>query len=129
MGGGLLLRRRDQQDPRPALERTSLEASAESQPGRQRVLGGRDGHLLQQRLGSRARGHPEWRQDADPALERDRLAAVASPNHGSRWSRVASPHLGTTSQLVAVSAKPAGNLWAVGSYFEGADLPLAIHCC
>ncbi len=52
---------------------------------------------------------------------------------GSAWTQAATPNLGGSSiddSFTAVGASSAGNVWAVGRYFNGAvDQPLAIHCC
>jgi len=50
--------------------------------------------------------------------------------NGSRWAGVASPHLGNESALIAVSARSADDLWAVGTFNDNAGThPEAIHCC
>jgi len=49
---------------------------------------------------------------------------------GSQWTRVPSPTPGTSSQLLAVAASSAGNIWAVGIFSDGtSDNTLAVHCC
>jgi hypothetical protein len=52
---------------------------------------------------------------------------------GSAWRQVATPSLGdsvTDDALTGVGASSAGNVWAVGSYYNGTvNQALAIHCC
>lgn len=48
---------------------------------------------------------------------------------GTAWSAVPSPGPGTSSDLQAVAASSASNVWAVGSYHQPAtDLTLTLHC-
>ena len=52
---------------------------------------------------------------------------------GTSWTQTATPDLGAATignGLNAVGASSAGNVWAVGSYYNGTvDQTLAIHCC
>jgi hypothetical protein len=49
---------------------------------------------------------------------------------GSHWTRVPSPGAGISSDLFAVAASSAGNIWAVGESNDGQkDYTLAVHCC
>jgi erythromycin esterase-like protein len=49
---------------------------------------------------------------------------------GAHWTQVPSPGPGISSDLFAVAASSAGNLWAVGESSDGQkDYTLAVHCC
>ena len=53
--------------------------------------------------------------------------------NGSAWTQATTPNVGGSSiddSLTAVGATSAGNVWAVGRYFNGSvDQTLAVHCC
>jgi len=49
---------------------------------------------------------------------------------GSGWTHVPSPGPGISSELFAVAASSAGNIWVVGESSDGrTDHTLAVHCC
>ena len=52
---------------------------------------------------------------------------------GSAWTQVTAPNLGGSSiddSFIAVGASTAGNVWAVGRYYDGTEEQnMAIHCC
>ena len=49
---------------------------------------------------------------------------------GSHWTRVPSPAPGINSDLFAVAASSASNIWAVGIFSDGTSQnALAVHCC
>ncbi|HET7247456.1 MAG TPA: hypothetical protein VFJ07_21780 [Streptosporangiaceae bacterium] len=52
---------------------------------------------------------------------------------GSAWTQAATPNLGGSSiddAFTAVGASTAGNVWAVGHYYNGSrDQTMAFHCC
>ena len=52
---------------------------------------------------------------------------------GSAWRRVTAPSLGGPvigDTLTGIGASSAGNVWAVGHYYNGtAEQTLALHCC
>ena len=52
---------------------------------------------------------------------------------GSAWTQAATPNLGGSSiddAFTSVGASTAGNVWAVGHYYDGSrDQTMAFHCC
>ena len=52
---------------------------------------------------------------------------------GSAWTQATTPNLGGSSvddAFAAVGASTAGDVWAVGRYYNGSvDQSMAVHCC
>ena len=60
------------------------------------------------------------------------MAQFSAPT-GSAWTQATTPDLGGSSiddGFTAVGASTAGDVWAVGRYYNGSvDQTMAIHCC
>lgn len=50
--------------------------------------------------------------------------------NGTKWSQVATPAVGTGSELASVAAISRSNAWAVGEFDTGVGgHALVVHCC